>query len=57
MAATTLIQRLMSGNLLVLNGDLLTTRAWAQDDGSLALVTLGPSGKPVITNAVARFHA
>lgn len=41
----------------VLNGDLLTTRAWEQDDGSLALVTLGPSGKPVITNAVARFHA
>jgi len=41
----------------VLNGDLLTTRAWTQDDGSLALVTLGPSGKPVITNAVARFRA
>lgn len=39
----------------VLNGDRLTTRAWRQEDGSLALLTLGPSGKPVITHAVARF--
>lgn len=41
----------------VRNGDRLTTRAWRQEDGSLALVTLGPSGRPVISNAVARFSA
>ncbi len=40
----------------VLNGDTLTTRAWQQEDGSLALVTLGSTGKPVITNAVAAFR-
>jgi acyl dehydratase len=40
----------------VLNGSALMVQGWATDDGAWALQTLGPDGKPVITNATARFH-
>ena len=40
----------------VFNGTTLSTIGWQQPDGSWSVETLGPDGKPVITNAVLRFR-
>ncbi len=41
----------------VLNGMPLKTRGWRLADGSWAVETLGPDGKPVLDNAMLRFEA